>query len=66
MWLMWRKFDRPIQANCDGGRAVIPNVGMKQTGMQRGCCNRLTLREKGAPEEFIRQAPICKPEEIGK
>ena len=26
----------------------------------------LTLREQGAPEEFIRQAPICTPAEIGK
>ena len=66
MWLMGWKSDRPIQAHCDGKWAVIPAAGTKQTGMQRGCYNGLTLREQGAPEEFIRQAPICTPAEIGK
>ena len=52
--------------NSNGKWAVIPTAGTKQTGMQRGCYNGLTLREQGAPEEFIRQAPICTPAEIGK
>lgn len=46
--------------------AVSPAAGTKQTGMLRGCYNGLTLREQGAPEEFISQAPICTPAEIGK
>lgn len=45
---------------------AIPTAGTKQTGMARGCYDGLTLREQGAPEEFMRQAPICTPAEIGK
>lgn len=63
---MWRKSDRPIQAKYDGKWAVIPTAGTKQAGMQRGCYGGLTLREQGAPEEFLCQAPICMPVEIGK
>lgn len=66
MWLMWRKTDRPIQLKCDGKWAVIPTADVKQTGMQRGCYNGLTLRERGVPEGVTSQAPICMPEEIGK
>ena len=66
MWLMRRKSVRPIQAHCDGKGAVIPTAGTKQRGMYCGCYNGLTLREQGAPEEFIRQAPICTPAEIRK
>jgi len=58
-WILYFK-------NSNGKWAVIPTAGTKQTGMQRGCYNGLTLREQGAPEEFIRQAPICTPAEIGK
>lgn len=52
--------------NSNGKWAVIPTVGTKQTGMQRGCYNGLTLREQGAPERFTRQVPIRTPAEIGK
>ena len=52
--------------NSNGKWAVLPTAGTKQGGMQRGCYNGITLREQGAPEEFIRQAPICTPAEIGK
>lgn len=38
--------------------AVSLAAGTKQTGMQRGCYNGLTLREQGAPEETRRQASI--------
>lgn len=58
-WILYFK-------NSNGKWAVIPTAGTKQTGMARGCYNGLTLREQGAPEEFIRQAPICTPAEIGK
>ena len=58
-WILYFK-------NSNGKWAVIPTAGTKQTGMSRGCYNGLTLREQGAPEEFIRQAPICTPAEIGK
>ena len=58
-WILYFK-------NSNGKWAVIPTAGTKQTGMQRGCYNGLTLREQGAPEEFMRQAPICTPAEIGK
>ena len=58
-WILYFK-------NSNGKWAVIPTAGTKQNGMQRGCYNGLTLREQGAPEEFIRQAPICTPAEIGK
>ena len=34
--------------------------------VEQGCYNDVTLREQGAPEEFIRRAPICTPAEIGK
>lgn len=34
--------------------------------MQRGCYNGLALRELGAPEEFMRQAPVCMPAKIGE
>lgn len=66
MWLMWRKADRPIQVKCDGNWAAIPTAGTKQTGMQCGCYNGLTLREQGAPEGVMHQVPICTPAEIGK
>ena len=52
--------------NSDGKWAQLPKAGTKQGGMARGCYNGITLREQGAPEEFIRQAPICTPAEIGK
>lgn len=52
--------------NADGKWAVIPAAGTKQTGLAEGCYNGITLREQGAPEEFIRRAPICTPAEIGK
>lgn len=52
--------------NADGKWAVIPAAGTKQTGLAEGCYNDVTLREQGAPEEFIRRAPICTPAEIGK
>lgn len=58
-WILYFK-------NSNGKWAVIPTAGTKQTGMARGCYNGLSLREQGAPEEFIRQAPICTPAEIGK
>lgn len=58
-WILYFK-------NSNGKWAVIPTAGTKQTGMARRCYNGLTLREQGAPEEFIRQAPICTPAEIGK
>ena len=58
-WILYFK-------NSNGKWAVIPTAGTKQTGMSRGCYNGLTLREQGAPEEFIRQAPICTPAEIGR
>lgn len=58
-WILYFK-------NSNGKWAVIPTAGTKQTGMSRGCYNGLTLREQGAPEEFIHQAPICTPAEIGK
>ena len=58
-WILYFK-------NSNGKWAVIPTAGTKQTGMQRGCYNGLTLREQGAPEEFISQVPICTPAEIGK
>lgn len=58
-WILYFK-------SANGKWAVIPTAGTKQTGMTRGCYNGLTLREQGAPEEFIRQAPICTPAEIGK
>ena len=58
-WILYFK-------NSNGKWAVIPTAGTKQGGMQRGCYNGITLREQGAPEEFIRQAPICTPAEIGK
>lgn len=52
--------------NANGKWAVIPAAGTKQTGLAQGCYNGITLREQGAPEEFIRRAPICTPAEIGK
>lgn len=52
--------------NANGKWAVIPAAGAKQTGLAQGCYNDVTLREQGAPEEFIRRAPICTPAEIGK
>lgn len=58
-WILYFK-------NSNGKWAVLPTAGTKQDGMQRGCYNGNTLREQGAPEEFIRQAPICTPAEIGK
>lgn len=58
-WILYFK-------NSNGKWAVIPTAGTKQNGMARGCYNGITLREQGAPEEFIRQAPICTPAEIGK
>lgn len=58
-WILYFK-------NSNGKWAVIPTAGTKQGGMARGCYNGITLREQGAPEEFIRQAPICTPAEIGK
>lgn len=58
-WLLYFK-------NSNGKWAQLPKAGTKQSGMARGCYNGITLREQGAPEEFIRQAPICTPEEIGK
>lgn len=45
---------------------VVPSSGTKQSGMKRACYNGITLREQGAPEEFVRRAPICTPAEIGK
>lgn len=45
---------------------VVPPSGTKQSGMKRACYNGITLREQGAPEEFVRRAPICTPAEIGK
>ena len=58
-WILYFK-------NSNGKWAVIPTAGTKQSGMMRGCYNGITLREQGAPEEFISQAPICTPAEIGK
>ncbi|MDN8605120.1 hypothetical protein Q0N48_03730 [Corynebacterium ureicelerivorans] len=52
--------------NANGKWAVIPAAGTKQTGLAQGCYNDVTLREQGAPEEFIRRAPICTPAEIGR
>lgn len=52
--------------NADGKWAVIPAAGTKKTGLAEGCYNGITLREQGAPEEFIRRAPICTPAEIGR
>lgn len=39
--------------------------GSKKTGLQQGCFNGITLREQGAPQEFLDRTPICTPEEIG-
>ena len=58
-WILYFK-------NSNGKWAVISTAGTKQTGMQRGCYNGLALRELGAPEEFMRQAPICMPAKIGE
>lgn len=44
----------------------IKPVGTKSEGMQQGCYNAITLRDQGAPEEFVAQMPICTPAEIGK
>lgn len=52
--------------NANGKWAVIPAAGTKQAGLAQGCYNGITLREQGAPEEFIRRAPICTPAESGK
>lgn len=52
--------------NADGKWAEIPAAGTKKTGLAQGCYNGITLREQGAPEEFMRQAPICTPAEIGR
>lgn len=44
----------------------IKPVGTKSEGLQQGCYNAITLRDQGAPEEFVAQMPICTPAEITK
>lgn len=44
----------------------IKPVGTESEGMQQGCYNAITLRDQGAPEEFVAQMPICTPAEIGR
>ena len=58
-WIMYFK-------NANGTWAVLPADGTTRGPVQRSCYNGIKLREQGAPEEFIRKAPICTPAEIGK
>lgn len=53
---------------CAGTWAIAgaQGTGTTRGPVQRSCYNGIKLREQGAPEEFIRKAPICTPAEIGK
>lgn len=58
-WIVYFRFD---------GRqwTKLPYDGTKRTGMTQACFNGIKLRDQGAPEEFLRQVPICTPDEIGR
>lgn len=40
--------------------------GTTQRGMTTGCYNGITLRGRGAPQQFIDKIRICAPDEIGR